>query len=158
MTPNIENGSWKVGGMFSLHIYLAKGKSLLLICSEGALLNGVPKDDKPESLDFFGSTLVIVADSAEDIRSQLSKDIYATSGVWDLEKVDISNVNARDTCESMLMQPRSKSTHSSAPSGFLERKMRQERNKSIKEHGFSIVDYPRLKMFQAKLILTTNAC
>lgn len=54
---------------------------------QGALLNGVPKDDKPESLDFFGSTLVVVADSAEEVRSQLTKDIYATSGVWDMEKV-----------------------------------------------------------------------
>ncbi|KAF4978986.1 hypothetical protein FZEAL_4717 [Fusarium zealandicum] len=68
MKPNIDNGSWKMGG---------------------ALLNSVPKDDSPASLDFMGSTLVCVANSAEEVREQLSKDIYATSGVWDMDKIQI---------------------------------------------------------------------
>ncbi|KAH7148404.1 hypothetical protein EDB81DRAFT_841989 [Dactylonectria macrodidyma] len=68
MTPHIEDGSWKTGG---------------------ALLNSVPKDDDPASLDFMGSTLVVVAESVEQVREQLSKDIYVTSGVWDLEKAQI---------------------------------------------------------------------
>ncbi|KAJ3524878.1 hypothetical protein NM208_g11874 [Fusarium decemcellulare] len=68
MTPNVENGSWKMGG---------------------AILNSVPKDDSPASLDFAGSTLVCVAKSVEEVREQLSKDIYATSGVWDMEKIQI---------------------------------------------------------------------
>ncbi|KAF7545053.1 hypothetical protein G7Z17_g9473 [Cylindrodendrum hubeiense] len=68
MTPKVKDGSWKMGG---------------------ALLNNVPKDDDPASLDFLGSTLVCVAESVEQVREQLSKDIYATSGVWDMEKVQI---------------------------------------------------------------------
>ncbi|KAK7431896.1 hypothetical protein QQZ08_001515 [Neonectria magnoliae] len=68
MTPFVKDGSWKMGG---------------------ALLNSVPKDDDPASLDFMGSTLVCVAESVEQVREQLSKDIYATSGVWDMEKVSM---------------------------------------------------------------------
>lgn len=34
-----------------------------------------------------GSVLLVVAESSEAVREQLSKDIYATSGVWDIEKV-----------------------------------------------------------------------
>ncbi|CAJ0539061.1 Ff.00g068630.m01.CDS01 [Fusarium sp. VM40] len=68
MTPHVEDGSWKMGG---------------------AILNSVPKDDSPSSLDFAGSTLVCVAESAEEVREQLNKDIYATSGVWDMDKVQI---------------------------------------------------------------------
>lgn len=49
-------------------------------------MNSVPKDDSPDSLDFMGSTLVCVAKSVEEVREQLSKDIYATSGVWDMDK------------------------------------------------------------------------
>ncbi|KAL4723653.1 hypothetical protein ACLX1H_009295 [Fusarium chlamydosporum] len=65
MKPNVESGNWKMGG---------------------AILNSVPKDDSPSSLDFAGSTLVCIANSVEEIREQLSKDIYATSGVWDMDK------------------------------------------------------------------------
>ncbi|RGP80562.1 dimeric alpha-beta barrel [Fusarium longipes] len=68
MKPHVESGNWKMGG---------------------AILNSVPKDDSPSSLDFAGSTLVCIADSVEQVREQLSKDIYATSGVWDMEKVQI---------------------------------------------------------------------
>ncbi|KAJ4263356.1 hypothetical protein NW762_006175 [Fusarium torreyae] len=50
-------------------------------------VRGVPKNDKPESLDFFGSAFVVVAESVEQVRSQFSKDIYATAGVWDMNKV-----------------------------------------------------------------------
>ncbi|KAI1009627.1 hypothetical protein LB504_003229 [Fusarium proliferatum] len=68
MVPNVENGSWKMGG---------------------AILNSVPKDDSVDSLDFAGSTLVCIAESVEEVREQLSNDIYATSGVWDMDKVQI---------------------------------------------------------------------
>ncbi|KAF7550160.1 hypothetical protein G7046_g8097 [Stylonectria norvegica] len=68
MQPHVADGSWKLGG---------------------ALLHSVPKDDSPGSLDFMGSTLVCVAESAEAVREQLSKDIYATSGVWDMDKIQI---------------------------------------------------------------------
>ncbi|KAM6505857.1 hypothetical protein FSOLCH5_014033 [Fusarium solani] len=52
-----------------------------------ALLNDVPKDDKAESLDFFGSAFVVVAESVDKVREQFSQDVYATAGVWDMEKV-----------------------------------------------------------------------
>ncbi|RKL48676.1 hypothetical protein BFJ72_g1575 [Fusarium proliferatum] len=52
-------------------------------------VRGVPKDDSVDSLDFAGSTLVCIAESVEEVREQLSKDIYATSGVWDMDKVQI---------------------------------------------------------------------
>lgn len=35
----------------------------------------------------MGSTLVCKADSVDEIKGHLSKDVYAISGVWDLEKV-----------------------------------------------------------------------
>jgi uncharacterized protein len=53
----------------------------------GALLTEVPKDDQPESLKFCGSTLVVLAESKEEVISMLSKDVYAESGVWDLDNV-----------------------------------------------------------------------
>lgn len=56
----------------------------------GALLSSVPKDDNPENMEFCGSTAVVVADSVEDVKRQLSKDVYATSGVWDLDKVSLA--------------------------------------------------------------------
>ncbi|KAF5019902.1 hypothetical protein F66182_8086 [Fusarium sp. NRRL 66182] len=68
MKPRVEDGSWKMGG---------------------AILNSVPKDDSPSSLDFAGSTLVCIANSVEEVREQLDKDIYATTGVWDMDKVQI---------------------------------------------------------------------
>ncbi|KAJ3459517.1 hypothetical protein MRS44_015590 [Fusarium solani] len=61
-----DKGTWKTGG---------------------ALLNDVPKDDKAESLDFFGSAFVVVAESVDKVREQFSQDVYATAGVWDMEKV-----------------------------------------------------------------------
>ncbi|KAH7253253.1 hypothetical protein B0J15DRAFT_398298 [Fusarium solani] len=63
-----DKGTWKTGG---------------------ALLNDVPKDDKAESLDFFGSAFVVVAESVDKVREQFSQDVYATAGVWDMEKIQI---------------------------------------------------------------------
>ena len=63
----------------------------------GAILNSVPKDDSPSSLDFAGSTLVCIAESVEEVREALSKDIYATSGVWDMDKVSLQdNISSLD--------------------------------------------------------------
>ncbi|EZF73244.1 hypothetical protein H105_04851 [Trichophyton soudanense CBS 452.61] len=36
-----------------------------------------------------GSTLIVAAEGVEEIREILSKDIYATSGVWDLDNMKI---------------------------------------------------------------------
>ncbi|KAI0389601.1 hypothetical protein F5Y17DRAFT_448404 [Xylariaceae sp. FL0594] len=55
----------------------------------GALLNEKPEGADASKFDFFGSTLVCVASSREEVMEQLSKDIYAKSGVWDLDNVQI---------------------------------------------------------------------
>lgn len=53
----------------------------------GAILDEVPKEG--EGMKMNGSAAVVVASSKEEIIEILSKDIYATSGVWDLEKVSL---------------------------------------------------------------------
>lgn len=50
-------------------------------------MNEVPADDNAANFNFFGSTLVCRAESKEAVLEQLKKDIYVTSGVWDIEKV-----------------------------------------------------------------------
>lgn len=54
------------------------------------MLTEVPADDEPSSLQFAGSTLVATASSKEEVMEILKKDIYAQSGVWDVEKVSCS--------------------------------------------------------------------
>jgi uncharacterized protein YciI len=58
----------------------------------GALLNEKPESDDASKFSFYGSTLVCVASSKEEILELLNKDIYARSGVWDMESVSISSV------------------------------------------------------------------
>lgn len=53
----------------------------------GALLKDVPKDDDVSSLDFWGSTLVMKAESKEQVVEALKKDPYSKADVWDWEKV-----------------------------------------------------------------------
>ena len=53
----------------------------------GALIHSVPKSDDPTTWDFAGSTIVMKASSREEVLEELKKDVYATSGVWDMEKV-----------------------------------------------------------------------
>lgn len=53
----------------------------------GALLSEVPQDDEPSSLKFVGSTLIAVATSKEEVIETLKNDIYAKSGVWDVDNV-----------------------------------------------------------------------
>lgn len=56
----------------------------------GAVLTEVPADDEPASLQFAGSTMIATAESKEEVLELLRKDIYAQSGVWDVEKVSLS--------------------------------------------------------------------
>lgn len=58
----------------------------------GALLDEVPQDDDASKFKFNGSTLVCIAESKEEILGWLNQDIYAQSGVWDVEKVRDSDV------------------------------------------------------------------
>lgn len=41
----------------------------------------------------MGSVVVYKAENVEEVREIINKDIYATSGVWDLEKVQIIPVS-----------------------------------------------------------------
>ncbi len=79
----------------------------------GALLNSVPEDDDASKFDFMGSTLVCIAESKEEIMADLKKDIYATSGVWDVEKV--SRLRNSITPSSRTHAARPKFTPSSVP-------------------------------------------
>jgi hypothetical protein len=56
----------------------------------GAILSEVPPDDEPTSLKFAGSMFVAEATTKEEVVEILKKDIYAESGVWDIENVSVS--------------------------------------------------------------------
>ncbi|KAK1756837.1 hypothetical protein QBC47DRAFT_377782 [Echria macrotheca] len=51
----------------------------------GSILDEVPQDDEPTSLKMNGSSLVVVAESKAEILDILRDDIYAKSGVWDVD-------------------------------------------------------------------------
>jgi uncharacterized protein YciI len=55
----------------------------------GAILNSVPTNDDATSWSFAGSTIVCVANSKEEVVDKLNQDIYAKTGVWDVEKAQI---------------------------------------------------------------------
>jgi hypothetical protein len=62
---------------------------IVLTEDEGAVLHDMPKDDEPSSLDFAGSTFVLSAENKEEVIEHLKGDIYARSGVWDVDNVSI---------------------------------------------------------------------
>lgn len=62
---------------------------MLIPTSAGATLAEVPHSDDPATFEFTGSTLVCTAESRDEIMRSLADDVYAKSGVWDLEKVQI---------------------------------------------------------------------
>lgn len=55
----------------------------------GAVLDSVPVGDDPTQWEFAGSTLILVAESKDEVLDILRRDIYTTSGVWDVEKVSL---------------------------------------------------------------------
>ncbi|KAK5628802.1 hypothetical protein RRF57_004517 [Xylaria bambusicola] len=55
----------------------------------GAIFNEKPESQDATKFSFYGSTLVCVASSKEEILEILNKDIYATSGVWDMDNIQI---------------------------------------------------------------------
>lgn len=68
----------------------------------GAIFEKHPEEGK-DAL-FKGSVIVYSANDAEEIRTILEKDVYATSGVWDLSKAQILPVStAFRLCGSMLI-------------------------------------------------------
>ncbi|KAI2640252.1 hypothetical protein GGS21DRAFT_488016 [Xylaria nigripes] len=55
----------------------------------GLLLNEKPESGDASTFSFYGSTIMAVASSKEEVLERLSQDIYVTSGVWDLDKAQI---------------------------------------------------------------------
>ncbi|KAJ5150699.1 uncharacterized protein N7500_010888 [Penicillium coprophilum] len=53
----------------------------------GAMLNAHPADGETPS--FKGSMMLAVAENEAEVLELLNKDIYVTSGVWDMEKAQI---------------------------------------------------------------------
>ncbi|PKY04484.1 hypothetical protein P168DRAFT_253636 [Aspergillus campestris IBT 28561] len=53
----------------------------------GAMLNSHPTDSQGPS--FKGSMIIYTGESVEDVRQIIKDDVYSTSGVWDLENVQI---------------------------------------------------------------------
>lgn len=54
---------------------------------KGAILHDMPADDDVASMQFAGSTVILVAESRQAVLDALKDDVYVSSGVWDLEKV-----------------------------------------------------------------------
>ncbi|KAI1402035.1 hypothetical protein F4819DRAFT_299624 [Hypoxylon fuscum] len=52
----------------------------------GAVLKDKPESDNPADWDWYGSTVVVVAESKDEVKKILENDIYTKSGVWDTEK------------------------------------------------------------------------
>ncbi|PWY68951.1 hypothetical protein BO94DRAFT_503065 [Aspergillus sclerotioniger CBS 115572] len=50
----------------------------------GAMLSSHPEEG--EDLSFKGSMLIYTAETVEEVRQLVEADIYAKSGVWDMEK------------------------------------------------------------------------
>ena len=63
--PLHENGFWQVGG---------------------ALFSEPPKDGE---MPIIGSAMIALAETKEEVVDAIKKDIYYTSGVWDLSKMQI---------------------------------------------------------------------
>lgn len=55
------------------------------------MLNSHPTDSQGPS--FKGSMIIYTGESVEDVRKIIKDDVYATSGVWDLENVQIIPVS-----------------------------------------------------------------
>ncbi|KAJ5453637.1 uncharacterized protein N7458_004593 [Penicillium daleae] len=83
--PNILNlrKQVKYGHYEGIQPLIAQGK----LVDGGAIFEQHPEEGK--DAQFVGSVVVYKAENVEEVREIINKDIYATSGVWDLEKVQI---------------------------------------------------------------------
>ena len=70
---------------------------MLKLNGQGAMLEKHPAEG--EDALFKGSMIVYTGKSVEDIREAINGDIYARSGVWDLEKVQIIPVSVSPGAE-----------------------------------------------------------
>lgn len=101
--PAKESGLFQMGGMLAptpsqLHgcarsycmgTAVAGGRIAHPFPFVGAVLNDVPTSDDPSTFSFAGSTIVIQASSRDEIKEVLRRDVYAKSGVWDVENVGL---------------------------------------------------------------------
>lgn len=54
----------------------------------GAILHDKPSDPTdPKTFPFVGSTVIILADTKEEVIDFLKKDVYVEAGVWDVANV-----------------------------------------------------------------------
>ncbi|KAI1763984.1 hypothetical protein GGR53DRAFT_495735 [Hypoxylon sp. FL1150] len=51
----------------------------------GAVLKDKPESDDPSTWDWYGSSIVVVAESKEEVKKIIENDIYTRTGVWDTE-------------------------------------------------------------------------
>ncbi|KAJ5568049.1 hypothetical protein N7450_010535 [Penicillium hetheringtonii] len=73
----------KSGHYQGIQPLIAQGK----LVDGGAIFKEHPQEGKDSQ--FFGSVVVYTGENVEEIRQIIKNDIYATSGVWDLEKTQI---------------------------------------------------------------------
>jgi uncharacterized protein len=60
----------------------------------GAMLEEPPKEGA--ALKIIGSSMMAHAATKEEVLEMLKKDIYATSGVWDLDKVRFPLISCKE--------------------------------------------------------------
>ncbi|KNG85840.1 YCII-related domain protein [Aspergillus nomiae NRRL 13137] len=63
-----------------------------LVANGTVVCGGGTVDSHPgpgETPSFNGSALIVLAESEAEVRELIAKDIYARSGVWDVEKAQV---------------------------------------------------------------------
>ncbi|OQE27288.1 hypothetical protein PENSTE_c004G00122 [Penicillium steckii] len=73
----------KSGHYEGIQPLIAQGK----LVDGGAIFKEHPQEGKDSQ--FLGSLVVYTGENVGEVRKIIENDIYATSGVWDLEKVQI---------------------------------------------------------------------
>lgn len=65
------------------------GVLLLTLTNAGGMFDAHPSEDSSEPPSFNGSAMIVLAESAEHVRRLMAADIYATAGVWDVERASV---------------------------------------------------------------------
>ena len=89
-----------------------------LVVLGGASLDEPLQEGQPPKIN--GSVMMAEADTADEVWKWVRNDIYYTTGVWDTEKVRVSNGSCHKQCETLKANTRpnrSKSFPSRVPSG-----------------------------------------
>jgi hypothetical protein len=75
LVPDTESGFWVLGG---------------------ATLDEPIKEGQGPKIN--GSVMMAVAETEDEVLEKLKKDVYYTSGVWDVEKVSQCSVQGEQAC------------------------------------------------------------